>query len=739
MLELRRSLRENVDRHFAYEAMDYEDFVIQLGTDAGAPTVRVARSPAGSSDPEPLLLHLSDAEIVGLSTGFAQSVELSRQGRDIATPTPPEVAEPSLAGIGARLFRALFPETVRDRYQQSIGRAMVNGRGLRLRIEVGLNNTELARLHAIPWEYLASEGHFLAFSREISIVRHLSLGLPEDRPPMTEPLSILILAGETLTGSGIDLEKELEEITRAWSLPGGVRIKMLPECTLDALRDELLAQNYWALHFMGHGNFSSVSEEGTLAFLNKEGQRIWVSGTKLADHLRDRKSLRFVFLNACKTAQVSARAPYAGVATALADAGIPAVLAMQFPISDKAALVLSRTFYRRIARGDSVDAAVTEGRIAIRGLARDNTEWGTPVLFERSMSMSGQTAAPVLRQFASRIRSRAMLGSAALGALALAITLGLTWQNLFPHSEPPTVTKSQSIAIYQGCIRDKETNQPIKGVLVSALARSDIPLQRTDDRGNFELKIPALAGERGGEVKVQFLREGYEERNERITVIGRRVDTDILLTPRKKPGAADPNPSPSGPVIPPAPPRPVIVLKEDFADNRNGWQTYSTETGQRADIKEGYYDIEPGVNPYGFFTTIPIALNPNRDFEIACEIQKISGPGNFYFGLVWGYKDSNNFFNIGIISLGGLALTKKVNGVFQDYLDTQRPWSEAVYKGNSTNTLRIKKKGYDLEFFVNEHFVHRMPFEPFFGPGIGFVIYNDIHISVDSLVVTSMK
>jgi hypothetical protein len=278
--------------------------------------------------------------------------------------------------------------------------------------------------------------------------------------------------------------------------------------------------------------------------------------------------------------------------------------------------------------------------------------------------------------------------------------------------------------------------------MVSALARSDIPLQRTDDRGNFELRIPVLAGERGGEVKVQFLRKGYEERNERITVIGRRVDTDILLTPRRKVRTQDSKLSPSVAVIPPKPalPKPVIVLKEDFVDNRNSWQIYSTETARRIEIKEGYYDIDPGGDyPYGFFTTIPVALNPNRDFEITCEIRKIRGPENFYFGLLWGYKDTDNFFNIGIISLGGLAITKKMNGSFQDYLNTQQPWNESVYKGNSTNILSIKKRGDDLEFFVNDRSVHRMPFEPFFGPNIGFFSYNNVHLSVDSLIVTSTK
>ncbi|HEV7505033.1 MAG TPA: CHAT domain-containing protein [Thermoanaerobaculia bacterium] len=713
--------------------MDYEDFVIQLGTDAGAPTVRVARSPAGSSDPEPLLLHLSDAEIVGLATGFTRSAEASRQGRDL---TPPEVTEPSLADIGARLFRALFPETVRDRYQQSLGRAAVNSRGLRLRIEVGLNNAGLARLHAIPWEYLAADGHFLALSREISIVRHLSLGLPEDRPLGVAPLSILILAGESLTGSGIDLERELLEIVRAWSLPGDVRIKVLPECTLDALREELLAQEYWALHFMGHGSFFTETEEGNLAFLNKDGQRIWVSGVELADHLRDRRSLRLVFLNACKTGQVGARAPYAGVATALADAGISAILAMQFPISDAAALTLSRTFYRRIARGDSMDAAVAEGRIAIRGLARNNTEWGTPVLFERLTN--GQAGKPLNRQLASPDRSR-FKSTAALTATVLAIILGLAWFKFSPHGEPFTakpqpVTKPslsaglQPIANYQGCVRDSETNKPIKGVAVSALARSDIPPQQTDDRGNFELTIPVLVGERGGEIKVQFLREGYEERNEHITVVGSRVDTDILLTPRKKAHI-------EGPKLPSL--GSVNVFKEYFADNRNHWPIYTDEAGRRVEVKGGHYDIYPGLNASGFFATIPLKINPDKDFEINCQIQKIDGPDNFFFGLVWGYKDSNNFFNIDITGAGGLAITRKANGSFYDYLDPRR--YESVNTGNSTNTLSVRKKGNDLKLFVNGYLVHGMPFEPFFGSDIGFNIYDDVHVIVDYIVMTSAR
>jgi hypothetical protein len=61
--------------------------------------------------------------------------------------------------------------------------------------------------------------------------------------------------------------------------------------------------------------------------------------------------------------------------------GIPAVVAMQFPISDKAAIAFSGAFYSRLAAGDPVSAAATEGRLAILELERECPEWVTPVVY----------------------------------------------------------------------------------------------------------------------------------------------------------------------------------------------------------------------------------------------------------------------------------------------------------------------------------------------------------------------
>ena len=63
--------------------------------------------------------------------------------------------------------------------------------------------------------------------------------------------------------------------------------------------------------------------------------------------------------------------------------GIPAVIAMQFEISDPAALVFSQSFYQAIADGLPVDVATVEARRAMFAEGNE-VEWATPVLYLRS-------------------------------------------------------------------------------------------------------------------------------------------------------------------------------------------------------------------------------------------------------------------------------------------------------------------------------------------------------------------
>jgi hypothetical protein len=63
---------------------------------------------------------------------------------------------------------------------------------------------------------------------------------------------------------------------------------------------------------------------------------------------------------------------------------VPAVVAMQFAVTDDAAATFSRAFYQALVRSRGVDEAVRAGRIALTGWNPDTLEWVTPVLYLRS-------------------------------------------------------------------------------------------------------------------------------------------------------------------------------------------------------------------------------------------------------------------------------------------------------------------------------------------------------------------
>lgn len=61
------------------------------------------------------------------------------------------------------------------------------------------------------------------------------------------------------------------------------------------------------------------------------------------------------------------------------------MVAMQASITDDAALIFTRYFYRDLIETGAVDAALTEARLRMQGNGHP-IEWGTPVLYMRALS-----------------------------------------------------------------------------------------------------------------------------------------------------------------------------------------------------------------------------------------------------------------------------------------------------------------------------------------------------------------
>ena len=182
------------------------------------------------------------------------------------------------------------------------------------------------------------------------------------------------------------VEEECEKIQRALSSLGNVELIYLEKPTTASFRETCLNNDINVFHFAGSAGYDKDSVEGYLAFEDEQGGPSLIPGKELAAWMGNIPSLRLVFLNACDTAKIvggHGSNPFRSLAAALVACGIPAVIGMQFPITDSAASHFSEIFYQRLSAGDTIDTSLTEGRQAINITDPDSMEWGTPVLYTR--------------------------------------------------------------------------------------------------------------------------------------------------------------------------------------------------------------------------------------------------------------------------------------------------------------------------------------------------------------------
>lgn len=362
--------------------MRFEDFVLQLDSSSqGEFRARVLKSPFGEGGVRFSLPTLTCGEPV-LHNGDATSRDICHQR---TTPN----GEGSPLRLGTELYSSVFQGQVRTLLDKCRGQLEVSqDLGLRLKIKLDPGDEETGALADLPWELLydGETEDFFVLSRQMSIVRYLDVPRPAQPIPFTPPLRILAVAASPQGLQPLDLQRESRRLEELNERSPGIDIQFLARASVGAVREALSGDTFHVLHFMGHGTFDRVNGEGMLVFEKSNGAADLVSGKAFATKLRDRRSLGVVMLNACETARACHQrgaSPFRGVATALVLGGIPAVVAMQRPISDTAAIGFSGAFYRHLARGASIDEALTEGRQAIHSANPDGFEWATPVLFLR--------------------------------------------------------------------------------------------------------------------------------------------------------------------------------------------------------------------------------------------------------------------------------------------------------------------------------------------------------------------
>ena len=353
--------------------MQYDELKVRVepGDDG---TYRVQGSGESGETTGVFRLPFSDPEV----EDFIRRVGRPRRGTRRLESPEMELAR----DFGTKLFAALFDGNLRDLYRESFSQAQGKNHGLRLKLAF----VDAPELATIPWEYLYSSPMFLSVSQFTPIIRYLEL--PRSRPPLAiePPLRILVVISAPTGEAALNVDAEREKIERALSRLSDrklVEITWLKDATLRALQQELQRRSYHVFHYVGHGIYDEAFDESVLLFEDEDGRRRPVSGTQLGTILADHHSLRLATLTACEGARTSRDDPFAGVAAALVQYELPAVIAMQFEITDAAAVTFSDELYGALANGLPIDAALAEARKAI--YAEDNDiEWATPVLFMRT-------------------------------------------------------------------------------------------------------------------------------------------------------------------------------------------------------------------------------------------------------------------------------------------------------------------------------------------------------------------
>ena len=228
---------------------------------------------------------------------------------------------------------------------------------------------------------------FLALSSHTSITRSLSTVDCEVKIPFS-PLRVLLTMSSPHTHQALDIERERRLFEAAVGPLVSLRqveFEVTEDASLDTIRRTLQAARaigrpFHVWHFIGHGELDAQTHSSRLVMTDERGRPNFVSGWQFGELFAEHSDVRLAFLNACDGAGIGPKHPMSSVATALAKVGVPAVIAMQLPIADTAAVIFASEFYGALTDGAGLDDAVAEARRALY-FSFYSADWMAPVLF----------------------------------------------------------------------------------------------------------------------------------------------------------------------------------------------------------------------------------------------------------------------------------------------------------------------------------------------------------------------
>jgi ligand-binding sensor domain-containing protein len=297
-----------------------------------------------------------------------------------------------LQDLGGLLYSALFPDQIPEELRRlNLGHPTRSAR-------LCLRQEKAPRLKAVPWEFIydPEQPGYLTIDSQVTLVRDLSSEEDTDDLAVQAPLRVLVALSNP-DGKGLVELKQQEEEYQAIEeslapriADGEAYLQKLPNARWEDFESAVREDGFDLVHFTGHGGIWREQDLRVLYFESEKGTPVRVPQKQLVDLFQsastaEERRPKLVVLNACRSAQQDEIEGTLGLAEALVHtAKLPAAIGMGYEISERAAVVFCREFYRTLVAHGQVDHAVMVGRRALasqHGPAR--LDWGAPRLYSR--------------------------------------------------------------------------------------------------------------------------------------------------------------------------------------------------------------------------------------------------------------------------------------------------------------------------------------------------------------------
>lgn len=342
-------------------------------------------------------LHRRDGSAYSLEMRFSDPTSEVDRAYSAASPVRFDAVElrqraGDAAAYGDFLGSQLLADPAsRSFLDQAVAVSQTQSQPLRIRLAIGPSAPEL---HSLRWETLRLPGvdSPLLTSETLRFSRYLSSAdwRPASLRPESELRALVVVANPSDLARYrlAEVDAAAEEAAARAGL-GPIQTDALTtrgQATLDNLTKRL-RDGYDIVYVVAHGLL--VDGEPWLFLEQADGTTDRVPGSELANRIREAQQRpRLVVLASCQSAGAGADpTPEASGALAalgprLAEAGVPAVIAMQGNVSIDTVNQFMPVLFEELRRDGVIDRAIA----AARGHVRKRPDWWMPVLFMRLRS-----------------------------------------------------------------------------------------------------------------------------------------------------------------------------------------------------------------------------------------------------------------------------------------------------------------------------------------------------------------